>query len=503
MRIELLKTESDWVDSSLGCYISVNNNLLDVVTPLNNPHEANSIDIPSSGNLRLVIRDMGRSDGYLGSISIPIHLLKPAASLCLPLFDSPNSDILIEIPQEIKSPRIYLAVNTGQSEISSYAEDNLFDYPNTSRISFSKEPEMFFRTSNFKSIQDTYYDSKKQDIIDILNIELDASKQELLKEKEKNASLQKKIDKLIENLKTNSERASTRENSLLDLVNEKEIQINKCLEINIELQNSLRKAEHEKKQLQEKKSNFEILEIQLTNLEAELNKHKDMLKISEKNREEVTNTLIEYSQLDSVNSSHSQKKKSYRTEDSSTSSKNLQDAHEKIFNTNEILNKGKILEEKINFSADHKNLNPGCSGLGPGDDYIKKIIQKSLKKDISMDKISRIRDCLYKVDGIELSLAICDDGLYVKNGNLLMTVNEYWNNDNKGIERKSISPLVPRRFLAALDKGIENDGHRQFKSSPIKNFLKSTESSQNRLKITSNHITPRKSPAISSKRTPK
>ena len=98
MRIELLKTESEWVQTSLGCYISVNNSLLDVITPLNNPHELTNIEIPNQGILRVVIRDMGRSDGYLGSVSIPISLITPCSSpLMLPLFDNPNSDSLSQI----------------------------------------------------------------------------------------------------------------------------------------------------------------------------------------------------------------------------------------------------------------------------------------------------------------------------------------------------------------------------------------------------------------------
>ena len=81
MKIQLLKAEGDWIQATLGCYVSVNNNLLDVITPLNSPHEVTSIEVPVTGILRLVIRDMGKTDGFLASLTISLDKLSPSSGI--------------------------------------------------------------------------------------------------------------------------------------------------------------------------------------------------------------------------------------------------------------------------------------------------------------------------------------------------------------------------------------------------------------------------------------
>src|SRR5574343_634366 len=116
MKIELQKTESSWLQSSLGCYISLDGTLLDVVTPLNNPHEVSFIETVQQGTLKLVIRDMGRHDGYLGSVSIPTSLLETSQSpVTLPLFDSLSSDLITHVPEVPCPPRITLVMQDRKS----------------------------------------------------------------------------------------------------------------------------------------------------------------------------------------------------------------------------------------------------------------------------------------------------------------------------------------------------------------------------------------------------
>ena len=491
MKIELLKTECEWSQPSLGCYISVNSNLLEVITPLNNPHEVNSVEIPSEGTLRLVIRDMGKTDGYLGSLSVPISMLEDCHLVWLPLFTSSASDALSQIEGIANGPRIMLAVASGEfehHEVSSYAElynNSISGNCTASKIIASSPTEEFFsRISDFKNLDENTNGDKQQKVIDVLNVELENYQGEIEKEKEKNKALQKKIDQLIEVVKSNSNRALNRENSLLDLMNEKEKQINQCIEINIDLQNYVRKSDLEKKSMQEMIEKYEEQAEYTNSLEAEIKRYQEMLKAAENAREELTNTLIECSNIDSDDeSTHTQKRCAKTPEQSRRIGRVTEDQmyRKSSFHT-KLKFTEKILEEKVNCTSEKK-----IKGFDMSQEMdkhyidIKKIIQKSLGKDAS--RIERIRECFYRVNDIETSLAICDDGLYVKNGNSLMTLNEFWNNEKKLREITSVSPMQCAKSPAWTDREVENDYKKLLsKVSPQKNFLKSTESSQNKLR---------------------
>lgn len=473
MKVELLKAESEWAQTSLGCYISVNGSLLDVVTPLNNPHEVNSLDIPDEGILRLVIRDMGRTDGYLGSISIPIEMIPNCHLIWLPLFTSPTSDILFQINEQVEQPRIMLAVITDTTEnepiyLQTCSADITSDNHHSKFLN-SNEDDFFSRTSEFKALNE----DKKQEVIDVLNLEIENFQEELSKEKEKNKALQKKVDLLMETVKNNSNRAVVRENSLLDLMNEKEKQINTSLEINIDLQNSVRKAELDKKLMVELSEKYESQENYVLSLENEVKRYQEMLKIADKDREELTYTLLECSHIDSEDDSMFSKKRQARTPDS-------------LFRLDENMDKSrlklkfpeKVLEEKVNGRLGQN--------AQSSDSEIKKIIQRSLGKEAN--KIERIRECLYKVNNVEMSLAICDDGLYVKSRNFLIPLDEYWNKAKK--IRPTVSPVPIRKSPIWTDKETENEDKKlTSRTSPQKNFLKSTESSQNKFRTTDRFCT--------------
>lgn len=486
MKIELLKTESDWALNSLGCYISVDNKLLDVITPLNNPHEVNSIEIPNQGVLRLVIRDMGRTDGYLASVSVPVSLLTTASSLVtLPLFDSPTSDQVNHLIIECPLPRISLSLSNDCSddEIFLSSQETNLEHPSdfviASRISITNEPEdLLLQTSNFKTIQESITESKKQDIVDILTTEIEDYKQEISKEKDKNSTLQTKILQLMNALKTNSERAFARESSLLDLVNEKEEKINKCIEINIELQAGQRKSEFEKQQMREKYEKYEAQEKYVESLEKELKKYQDMLRVAEKSRDELANTLVECSRFDTFdeqNITRRQMRMPYEDlhlEDLGIPSSEA--LYGKCLKSERVFEERNNCEDKMKGPCDDIKLQTQQSH-DANDSLVKKIIQKTIGKTLTFSKIERIRECLYRVNGVEISIAICDDGIYVKNGTSLQTLQEFWAHESRPTNK---SPISKSKSPLWDDKNTENDSRRQLpKTSPARNFLKSTESS--------------------------
>ena len=115
MKLQLLKTEASWIQIRVGCYISLDNQLLEVITPLNCPHESPTLDIPPEGTLRLIFKDMGKSDGYIASVSIPLNYFIKSCNLWLPLHSNPNNDTLQTIYAEVSSPRILVNVTICES----------------------------------------------------------------------------------------------------------------------------------------------------------------------------------------------------------------------------------------------------------------------------------------------------------------------------------------------------------------------------------------------------
>ena len=351
------------------------------------------------------------------------------------MFNSPQDDLVLSISQEVKLPRILLAIANesiddeiflSYREISANAHSG-YCIDSKSIISDMSD-RLLVKPSTFKIIQDQN-EGKKQEIIEILQVELESFKDELEKEKEKNKSLQTKYNNLLETVKSNSERASLRENSLLDLMEEKEEQLSKSIEINIELQNNARKTEIDKKLVQEKNEKIEIQDQYICALENELKKHKEMLKVSDKNREELTNTLVECSHIDSLDESFYIKRRDTKTPEVNIKF-DINNENNNDFRTS-IDSKSPIIERKNDLLKDRQNYNYSVEPSYENNKYpepnescmIKKLIQNTLGKEIT--KIDKIRDYCYKINSVVISLAVCDDGLYVKNGNNFITLYEH------------------------------------------------------------------------------
>lgn len=77
----ILHTEGLLIEhASLGCYVSVDGKLYDVITPLNADNEDNEIELPLEGEIRLFVKTMGGTDDLAASVSFQVNLL-PVAGL--------------------------------------------------------------------------------------------------------------------------------------------------------------------------------------------------------------------------------------------------------------------------------------------------------------------------------------------------------------------------------------------------------------------------------------
>lgn len=452
MKIELVKLESEWVQSTIGCYISINNTLIDVITPINTLHDQNTLEISNQGILRLVIRDMGKTDGYLGSVSIPVSLLNSTQSpLVLPLFDSPSSDSLQTLPSTCELPCLTLRCLNDCSDDEIFLPQNEEKPENKSKIvlaskfsiSYDSE-EQFIKTSNFSQIG-----GKKVEGLEIFQVELEAAREELEKEKGKNRVLEERYSELMLKFKDNAIRAQNRENSLLDLIAEKEERVNKNLEINMELQNSNRNSAFENKMMKAKVEQYQKQEEYVKQLESELKKYQELLISSEKTKDELTNTLIEFTQ-------------------------NEQN-FELSYNSLKQFSTPRVLSER-NFQSNEKNL----LALGPEDTFMKSI-QKALPKGFSDQKIRKVHDFVYKIGDFQVNLAISGDGVWSKTNTGLVPLSEYLSRLNQKGKSLLFTP--------------ENEPKQP------KHFQKLTESSINRLKSSNSRSLSRNSKSFPIKKT--
>jgi hypothetical protein len=470
MKIELIKTEGNWVQTSLGCYISVNTTLLDVITPLNNPHDTASLEVPSEGIMKLVIRDMGKSDGYLASLSLPIALLAPSSGVWLPLVTNPSRDMIFQLKDDVQVPRIMLAIHNEcyddelfhtKEEIQS---DTLSEIVLASEIALSKDPEnLFLATSKFNSTKEAPDPRKHQDAIDILSQELENHCKSLEQEKNANFALKKKIESLLELIKTNSDRAKVRETSLLDLINCKEEELSKALELNKTLKNAYMKLELENNSMALKIQRLEHSAQCYEETEKELKYYRDTLKNSESNLEKMVSSLIEQSKVS--NSEILNTGTSFKIEEILENTKHLgtpeKNSSSLRLNLSKVYKTARIEKNNsIDIQEEKK-------------DEIKDFLVKALEKIIQVETVVKTKDYLYKVNGIEFSLASTEDGIYVKNGMALNTIENFMKNRKKThSEIFSSNSNLPEKPDEAEQKKLKSKhSPKKLVLKPISNIL--------------------------------
>ena len=212
-----------------------------------------------------------------------------------------------------------------------------------------------------------------------------------------------------------------------------------------------------------------------------------MLIIAEKSREELTNTLLECSHIDSIDESYYKKQRDAKTPEANMrfdiNSENAIYWKSNPDSKSPIANKAKsLLNDKPYYNSSTERGNEKWQNFGSHDLHIRKMIQKCIGKEIK--SIQRIKDYSYKINNSEINLAVCDDGIFVKNGNLLIPLKGYGDAEKRHNSKTIINKLDLQKLPSWTDKDTENDYKKQIgKISPRKNFLKSTESSQKKLKI--------------------
>ncbi|OMJ90878.1 hypothetical protein SteCoe_6637 [Stentor coeruleus] len=465
MKVQLLKAEGNWVDSCLGCYISVNNNLVDVITPLNSIHDTNIFEVPSTGLLRIILKDMGNTEGYVASLSMQINLLPSFSGHWLPLFENPSSDLLSHLVDEVKSPRIMFFIHSDMCDDEIFLThpeiqtENISEIVLASEISFTKDNDQeLIATSHFNCPLDIMEQKKHQDIIEILTSEIDNYQECLGKEKDTNKSLRERIDNLLVALKSQNDRAVTRENSLLELISDKEKEICTILEMNRSLKQSNRKLEIENKNIYEKCERLSFAVESLQSIEKQCNYYQQLLKNTEINNEKLVNTVMELSKVacaeyfdveNVIRNEENEKDHRKNTEGVRVSNipENVATPEKKYQDIEKINGFIEVVTEQIS-------------------DFIDKVIGKMIK----IEQLCKIDEFTVRINDYDVEFAMTKDGVWIRSGQNLIEAEDFWIKKRKN-QSETLFPNNNPVFLN--DNMLENAAKKVTQRvSPKKSILK-------------------------------
>lgn len=272
--------------SSVGCYVSLDGRLHDVITPLNNqPGPDTAVLLPHEGQVRFIVKNMGGDDHVFGSVSLPLSLLPDTpGQLWLPLFERLDGDLIHDLPVEVDCPKILLILGTvsllspvqelTEGSRSSIEEDleelhqgllsrdpQIFDTPNKFRRSEHdlEKSEWRLRVST-DDLQSQYFQDRdswtslthRQSLLisDLQSQSLSFEK--LYKQEQSRCSvLTTKLAALNEQYESAQERMIERERVLMETIDEKVMDVSHLHVQITELQESLRNLTSDKYQIEE------------------------------------------------------------------------------------------------------------------------------------------------------------------------------------------------------------------------------------------------------------
>ncbi|OMJ74363.1 hypothetical protein SteCoe_26718 [Stentor coeruleus] len=462
MKVQLLKTEGNWVDSCLGCYISVNNNLVDVITPLNSIHDTNIFDVPPTGLLRIIIKDMGNTEGYVASLSIEISLLPSVSGRWLPLFENPSNDLLSHLVDEVKSPRIILFMHSDLLDDEIFLThpeiptENISEIVLASEISLTKDNDQeLIATSHFNCPLDIMDQKKHQDIVEILTTEIDNYQENLSKEKNTNKLLREKIDNLLVALKSQNERAAVRENSLLGLISDKEKEICAIFDMNRSLKQSNRKLEIENKNILEKCERLSFAVESLQGIENQCSHYQHLLKNAEINNEKLVSTIMELSKVACA--------ECFDVENAARIEEREKD-HRKIYEGGN--NIGNVVTSEKRYQ-DNENTNEFIKVVT---ERISEFIDKIIGKIVKIEQLCKIDDFTVRINNYDVEFAMTKDGVWIRSGQNLIEAEDFLMNKMKN-QSETLFPNSNPVF--SNDNILENAAKKAAqKVSPKKSILK-------------------------------
>jgi hypothetical protein len=251
-KVQIIRAEGSECDnSSLGCYISLNNELLDVVTPLNSQHESSTLKLPMLGNLKLFVKTMGDSSKFIGNVSLPIEALPTKGYIWLPLLPANSESELAVVPENVTGNRILLAIGNETAEHRISANNMNEEAANA---------EFALRVNELQT--------------------------QLREEAATRVVAEKAYSELLENSRKQIIAANAREESLIRLLEQKDLEIQRLKVVMEKLEVNSKSFTEEKEKMTQKIEELKSVDSSqmLKRLSHELSEYKKMLDASNKQR---------------------------------------------------------------------------------------------------------------------------------------------------------------------------------------------------------------------------
>ena len=264
--LHILKVQGVSADLSIvGCYVSLDGRLYDVITPLSSQTPDSVVLLPNSGQLKLMIKKMSSGDDQvIGSVSFSLSLFPSVGGqFWVPLFESYS---VASLGTETQGPKLLLKVTMPRmlppvnettensiedSSLEQFSHAKAEEESNLSRVTFGDVSLVEASKDEPSSIKPD--DRESQSIlVTELRTQLENLQQLLRLEKAQRETQESKLKAVFSEYEAAQKRMMAREKTLTGHLLEKDKELFRCIEENTELKIAARQTESEMYQLQER-----------------------------------------------------------------------------------------------------------------------------------------------------------------------------------------------------------------------------------------------------------
>ena len=488
LELHILKVQGVNTDLSIvGCYVSLDGRLYDVITPLGSPAPDSVVLLPSSGQLKLMIKKMSSGDDQvIGSVSFSLGLLPcVGGQFWLPLFESFQEDTVTTLAGESQGPRLLLraAMPRLLPPVHEISENSIEDTSVDQQL--ARTPDEF----NVSRLTDTGEGSKEETarpdetqnaLLSDLRQQLEAVQQALTKEKAQREALETKLKAMLTDYDAAQKRMISREKTLTGHLLEKDKDLFKCIEENTELKIAARQTESELYQLQERVKLLEAQSSSVTSASEALEFALEELKESEQRRKELQVKVSRVTESSSEGGLRSQLA-TLQTENHELRAKETR-ANREISQLREELNHCRRDLETYRAAQQEKIEVETVDGLSSrttpsrASSVIDRLLDEYFEERGQSNPLVKLGEHVYSLDGRRLTLALKNTSLMVKVGlgyvNLEDVLRSGRRSESKPGQRAGSGgrPTSAGRSHSPCKENVESGRHKKMESEIPRTF---------------------------------
>lgn len=428
--LQIVKVQGVTADLAIvGCYVSLDGRLYDVITPLKTQAPDSLILLPNTGHLRLLLKKMSSGDDQvIGSVSFTLNLFPTVGGqFWAPLSSHTQDDAISGFTAESQGPRLLLKVTmprmlppvheTTETSIEDSSLDHLSHIP-----AGADDSKILFDDMSVVSPSNDY---DKQ--LHELKQQVATLHQMLKIEKTQRESQENKLKTIFSEYEAAQKRMMTREKTLTAHLLEKDKELFRCIEENTELKIAARETESEMYQLQEK---IRMVEAQsasaaLVSTSEALEFALEQLKESEERRKELQSQVLSGLEGSETSSESSALIDDLKSQISSLQSENSDLRSKYLHSTRELQH----LRDHLQSHQERCSL-PASPDVKLDVEVVEALTTRSVAPNSLIDQVleeyceeKQVRnpfvktgDNTYTLDGKKYSLAIRNGGIVAKIG---------------------------------------------------------------------------------------